>query len=50
MSKPTSIQTEPWTSFGTFSTAAFTDDFVHKDNLAFKFKANSNGGATINIK
>jgi len=48
--KPLSIVTEPWTSFGSFDTRIFKDDFCHEKHFTAKVKATSVDGATINIK
>lgn len=48
--KPVSINTEPWTSFGSFDTRIFKDDFCHEKHFTGKVKATSIDGATINLK
>jgi hypothetical protein len=48
--KPLSIVTEPWTSFGSFDTRIFKDDFCHEKHFTSKVKASSIDGATFNIK
>lgn len=48
--KPISIATEPWTSFGSFDTRIFKDDFCHEKHFTAKVKATSIDGATFNIK
>ena len=48
--KPNSIATEPWTSFGTFDTRIFKDDFCHEKHFTGKVKASSVDGATFNLK
>lgn len=48
--KPLSIITEPWTSFGSFDTRLFKDDFCHEKHFTTKVKATTVDGAIYNIK
>ena len=48
--EPPSIKTEPWTSFGSFDTRIFKDDFCHEKHLTVKGKATSLRGATWKTK
>ena len=48
--KPNSINTEPWTAFGSIENRLFIDDFCHEKNLTVKAQASTYNGATIKIK